>query len=283
MPEDPAAPVDRYAVFGNPIAHSKSPLIHSLFAQQTGQQLRYTAELAEPGSFDNSIRAFLKENGKGMNITVPFKEDAWRLADIHSERAEHAGAVNTLIKLADGKLKGDTTDGIGLVNDLVENKGVMLKDRDILIVGAGGAVRGVLEPILGHNPASLVIANRTAEKAVALADDFSGMGNIRGCGLDQVGDDAFDLVINGTAASLHGEVPPLPTTVFKPGASSYDMMYGAGDTAFMTWSKENGAEECFDGLGMLVEQAAESFYLWRGVRPETASVIVAVREELERT
>ena len=272
---------DRYAVFGNPIAHSKSPLIHSLFAEQTGQSLLYTAELAEPDEFDDRVRDFLDADGRGLNITVPFKEDAWRFADSRSARAERAGAVNTLIKQQDGAVLGDTTDGVGLVNDLTVNHGIELEGKDILIIGAGGAVRGVLEAILSHRPASLFIANRTASKAEQLAADFSDLGNISGGGLDDIGDASFDVVINGTSASLHGDLPPLPATIFRDGSCSYDMMYGADDTTFMRWSKDNGATTCLDGLGMLVEQAAESFYLWRGIRPETKVVIEAVRDQLK--
>ena len=275
------AQIDRYAVFGNPIAHSKSPLIHRLFARQTGQELEYTAIEARIGHFDPSVRAFLAGNGRGLNVTVPFKEDAWRFADTHSARAERAGAVNTLIKQEDGTVYGDTTDGVGLVTDLTVNHGITLADKDILVIGAGGAVRGVLEALLSHQPASLFIANRTASRASALAADFSDMGNISGGGLDDVAERRFDVIINGTSASLQGELPDLPATIFAPGACSYDMMYAADDTPFMTWSRDNGASRCFDGLGMLVEQAAESFYLWRGVRPETASVITAVRDQLK--
>ena len=273
--------IDRYAVFGNPIAHSKSPQIHTLFAKQCDQSLVYTAELAEIGQFDSAVRNFIHNNGKGLNITVPFKEDAWQLADEHSERAQRAGAVNTLMLQTDGSLFGDTTDGAGLVNDLVSNHGIELNQKDILIIGAGGAVRGVLEEILKHEPESLVITNRTKQKAVQLADDFAALGNISGCGLNEVDDRNFDIVINGTSASLQGDLPPLPGTIFKTGACSYDMMYAAQPTPFMQWSTENGAGQVFDGLGMLVEQAAESFYIWRGVKPETASVIDIIRKELK--
>jgi len=273
-------PIDRYAVFGNPVAHSKSPLIHRLFAEQTEQKLEYTAIEAGIGHFDSSVQAFLAANGRGLNVTVPFKQDAWRLADTHSARAERAGAVNTLIKQEDGTVYGDTTDGVGLVTDLTVNHGITLTGKDILVIGAGGAVRGVLEALLSHQPASLFIANRTASRATALADDFSDLGNISGGGLGDVAERHFDVIINGTSASLQGELPDLPATIFAPGACSYDMMYAAENTPFMTWSRDNGASQCFDGLGMLVEQAAESFYLWRGVRPETAGVITAVRGQL---
>jgi len=272
--------IDRYAVFGNPISHSKSPQIHSLFAEQTQQSLTYTAELAEPGQFKQAVSAFIKNNGKGLNITVPFKEDAWQIADEHSERAKRAGAVNTLIVQDNGNLYGDTTDGTGLVRDLTQNHQIPLKDKSVLIVGAGGAVRGVLEAILEQQPASLLIANRTTHKALQLAKDFSEFGTIKGCGLEDIKLEKFDVVINGTSASLHGDLPPIPETIFNSGASSYDMMYSAQATPFMQWSTQHGAKQVFDGLGMLVEQAAESFNLWRGVKPETQKVIQQIREEL---
>jgi shikimate dehydrogenase len=272
--------IDRYAVFGNPIAHSKSPQIHALFAQQTGQKIIYTAELAEIGQFDQAVKKFIENNGRGLNVTVPFKEDAWICASVRSDRAQRAGAVNTLKLQKDGRLYGDTTDGIGLVTDLLSNHQIQIKDKDVLIIGAGGAVRGVLEALLAEKPASLSIANRTRGKAIQLADDFQDLGNIKGYGLDELEDSCFDLVINGTSASLQGKLPPIPGSIFKPGSCSYDMMYSANDTPFMSWSKENGAEQVFDGLGMLVEQAAESFYLWRSIKPETATVINTVRFSL---
>lgn len=274
--------IDRYAVFGNPISHSKSPQIHTLFARQTGQSIRYTAELADIGQFDTAVARFIEHGGKGLNITVPFKEDAWRIAAQRSPRAERAGAVNTLVLQDSGDLYGDTTDGVGLVRDLTQNHDIRLRAKRILIIGAGGAVRGVLESLLEQQPASLLIANRTRDKAEQLASDFAGLGNIRGCGLDEIGDTGFDIVINGTSASLKGELPPLPPTLFNKSSCSYDMMYGAQPTAFMAWSKQQGAEKTFDGLGMLVEQAAESFYLWRGVRPETAVVIEQIRQQLSQ-
>ena len=272
--------IDRYAVFGNPIKHSKSPQIHTLFAEQTGQSLSYTAELAEIGQFDLAIKDFILNNGKGLNVTVPFKEDAWKCATKHSERALRAGAVNTLMVRQDGSLYGDTTDGIGLVRDLIQNHNIQIKDKAILLIGAGGAVRGVLEALLEQQPSSLLIANRTKQKAVQLAKDFSDLGQINGCGLDEINETSFDIVINGTSASLQGDIPPLPETIFKSNASSYDMMYAAQATPFMIWSKAHGATQIFDGLGMLVEQAAESFYIWRNVRPVTKPVIQHIRNLL---
>ncbi len=269
--------IDRYAVFGNPIAHSKSPQIHTLFAEQTGQSLIYTAELAEIGQFDQAVKNFIDNGGKGLNVTVPFKEDAWNCATQRSPRAQRAGAVNTLKLQDDGSLFGDTTDGIGLVRDLMQNHAVPIKNKSILLIGAGGAVRGVLQALLEQQPASLLIANRTKHKAVQLADDFSDLGRISGCGLDEINDAGFDIVINGTSPSLQGELPPIPESIFKTTTCSYDMMYSAQATPFMQWSSTHGAAQIFDGLGMLVEQAAESFYIWREVRPETAPVIKQLR------
>ncbi|MDT8282229.1 MAG: shikimate dehydrogenase [Gammaproteobacteria bacterium] len=272
--------IDRYAVFGNPIKHSKSPLIHQLFAKQTNQSVIYTAELAEIGQFPQAVKNFIQHNGKGLNVTVPFKEDAWQLATSRSKRAQRAGAVNTLKLLDDDGLFGDTTDGVGLVRDLMHNHQLTLKGKNILIIGAGGAVRGVLEALLEQQPASLLIANRTPSRARQLAQDFADLGNINSCSLDAIGDMAFDIIINGTSASLHEKLPPLPSTIFNAGSCSYDMMYAAQPTVFMQWSKDNGAAQVFDGLGMLVEQAAEAFYIWRGVRPETASVLSQIRDSL---
>lgn len=279
--------IDRYAVFGNPIAHSKSPQIHTLFAEQTKQTLSYTAELAEFGQFDSTVKKFIEDGGKGLNVTVPFKEDAWHCATTLSERAQRAGAVNTLKIELDGSISGETTDGIGLVCDLVTNHLIQIKNKDILIIGAGGAVRGVIEALLAEQPASLLITNRTKQKATQLADIFSDFGTVNGCGLDEINERDFDIVINGTSASLKGDLPSLPNSIFrnevKNNSCSYDMMYAAQDTPFMQWSNENGASQIFDGLGMLVEQAAESFFIWRGVRPETASVIQTIRQQLSRS
>ena len=262
---------------GNPIAHSKSPRIHTLFAEQTRQSLRYAAILVEAGNFDNAVAEFLQQGGRGLNITVPFKEAAWSLADSRSERAERAGAVNTLLLNADGKHRGDNTDGAGLVRDLLQNQGATLAGKRLLLVGAGGAARGVIEPLLAEKPQLLVIANRTAEKAVELARLFCDLGHTEGCGLDAVAGQSFDLIINATAASLSGAVPALPAEVVTANSWCYDMMYGDKPTTFMDWAGQLGAARCMDGLGMLVEQAAESFYLWRGVRPDTAPVIQALR------
>ncbi len=254
---------DRYAVFGNPIGHSRSPEIHTQFASQTGQSLTYTAELVELDKFNEAVSAFANNNGKGLNITVPFKQEAWHIATERSALAERAGAVNTLV-IKDETLFGDNTDGVGLVRDLINNHHVNIKNQHVLIVGAGGAVRGVIQPILELKPAELVIANRTVEKALQLAKDFSDLGNISGCGLDALEGRCFDIVINGTSASLQGDLPQLPDTIFSENACAYDMMYAADPTPFMQWAKQCKVHQIYDGLGMLVEQAAESFRLWRG-------------------
>jgi len=268
--------IDRYAVFGNPIEHSKSPFIHTRFAEQTGQQLIYTAELVEAGDFNQAVARFAENNGKGLNITVPFKQDAWQLATQRSQRAQRAGAVNTLLINGTGDYFGDNTDGIGLVRDLVNNHRLQLEGRTILIIGAGGAVRGVIEPLLACKPAALTIANRTREKALQLAKDFSDLGNIKACGLDEFGTSSYDIIINGTSASLSGELPALPAALITENTFCYDMMYATEPTPFMHWARQHGAKHVVDGKGMLVEQAAESFRLWRGCEPETASVIEAL-------
>ena len=274
--------IDDYAVMGNPISHSKSPSIHTLFAEQTQQSILYTAIHVDIGGFKQAVGNFAATGGKGLNITVPFKQEAWELVTERSERAERAGAVNT-IKLEDGKLFGDNTDGVGLVNDIMVNHSVELKNKNILLMGAGGAARGVLIPLLKQNPNSLFIANRTPDKAKDLADDFSDAGNISGGGYDAITELKFDVVINATAASLQGDLPPLPDTLLNESASCYDMMYSAKPTPFMMWATQHNADKVLDGLGMLVEQAAESFKIWRGVKPETQVVIKTLREELNKS
>jgi len=269
---------DDYAVMGNPIAHSKSPRIHRLFAEQTGEPVHYQAIQVDPGGFSQAVGNFDANGGKGLNITVPFKQEAWELVTERSERAERAGAVNT-IKFVDGKIFGDNTDGVGLVNDLLNHQ-IAIKDKRVLLMGAGGAARGVLAPLLAQQPAQLVIVNRTAERAEDLAEQFSDLGKLEGCGYDDIEGRQFDLVINATAASLQGELPPLPDSLLAAKACCYDMMYGAEPTTFMQWATQHGAGKVMDGLGMLVEQAAESFYIWRGVRPETKPVIAQLRKEM---
>ena len=271
--------VDRYAVMGNPIAHSKSPQIHQLFARQTNQSISYEAILVEKDRFGEAVADFLAAGGKGLNVTVPFKQEAWQLADESSSRARRAGAVNTLMARSDGTLFGDNTDGIGLVRDLTVNLAINLAGKRILMLGAGGAARGVLEPLLAEQPSALVIANRTAERAEELARVFADLGDLRGCGFPVLAGEKFDLVINATAAGLRGEVPDLPEGVIGPQTRCYDMVYGSTPTAFMQYARARGARCAFDGLGMLVEQAAESFRLWRGVSPRTAPVIELLRRQ----
>ncbi|MCK4744032.1 MAG: shikimate dehydrogenase [Sulfuriflexus sp.] len=270
---------DHYAVIGNPIAHSKSPRIHAAFASQTDQKLHYDKLLVEQGCLAQAINKFRSQNGKGLNITVPFKNDAFDLADSLTERAQLAGAVNTLVLNDDGTLHADNTDGIGLVRDLTHNHGFNLKGARILLLGAGGAVQGVLLPLLQQQPAEIVIANRTVSKAEALCEKFSSHGNLSASSFEALDGKLFDGIINGTAASLQGEVPPLPDNILNKEAWCYDMMYSSEPTAFVRWGKEHGAAHSVDGLGMLVEQAAESFTLWRNVRPETAPVINLLRED----
>ena len=270
---------DRYAVMGNPVAHSKSPRIHALFAHQFGHKIEYTAIQVDAGGFTQAVDQFRASGGQGLNITVPFKQEAFRLADHRSERAEIAQAVNTLKFETDGRLFGDNTDGAGLVHDLEKNLHVHLKDLRILVLGAGGAVRGVLQPLLHRHPALIVIANRTVATAKELAEEIAHYGKIEASSFEALKGKHFDLVINGTAASLKGEIPPLPENLFTRHALAYDMMYGDKARPFTDWALLHGADRAVDGLGMLVEQAAESYLIWRGVRPETKSVIEKLRME----
>ncbi|HEX2830412.1 MAG TPA: shikimate dehydrogenase [Burkholderiales bacterium] len=268
---------DRYAVIGNPVAHSKSPRIHAEFARQTGEDIAYEKLHAELAEFEAAVQRFGDEGGRGLNVTVPFKHRAHALASRSSVRAEQAGAVNTLAFGADG-IAGDNTDGVGLVRDLTVNLGCEIAGRRVLLVGAGGASFGVCGPLLDRQPACLVIANRTVEKAVALAQRFAGYypgADLIGIGYDALGGRAFDVVINATSAGLSGEMPALGKTVFARGALAYDMVYGRA-TPFLELAADAGARTA-DGLGMLVEQAAESFFVWRGVRPDTAPVIALLR------
>lgn len=271
---------DRYAVVGNPIAHSKSPRIHRLFAEQTAQDLSYEALLAPLEGFSAVVEEFRRTGGRGLNVTVPFKQEAWRLADQRGALAQRAGAANTLSFLADGQIRADNTDGVGLVRDLTVNHGLSIRGLRVLLLGAGGAVRGVLEPLLAERPGEVVIANRTAQRAVALAQDFADLGAVRGGGFEGLAGHRFDLIVNGTAAGLQGEVPPLPEDCLAGNAWCYDMVYGREPTAFVRWALARGAARALDGLGMLVEQAAESFCIWRGVRPDTGPVLAALRQDL---
>lgn len=269
---------DIYAVIGNPIAHSKSPEIHARFAAQTGQDIDYRRLLAPLDDFAGTVAAFIAAGGKGANVTVPFKLEAFALATRLTPRAQAAGAVNTL-KFDGDAILGDNTDGVGLVADIVRNAGVALAGRRILLLGAGGAARGVILPLLQQAPAELVIANRTAAKALALAQEFAAQGPILACDFADLAG-PFDIVINATAASLAAALPPIPARVFSPACFAYDMMYGKEPTVFMRFAAQHGAT-VRDGLGMLVEQAAESFLLWRGVRPATAPVLAQLRSQLQ--
>jgi shikimate dehydrogenase len=267
------APADRYAVFGNPVAHSKSPRIHALFAAQTGQDMSYDALLAPIDGFAKAVVAFIAAGGRGANITVPFKEDAFQLATELTERARAAGAVNTL-SFGQGAIRGDNTDGAGLVRDIVINLGFPIHDRRVLLLGAGGAARGVAPPLLGESPRALVIANRSEDKALRLAASFPGT---TGCGFAALSGQDFDLVINATSAGLTDSTLPIDDAVFAPGCLAYDMVYGR-QTPFMAQARAAGATAA-DGLGMLVEQAAEAFFVWRGIRPETGPVLSQLRQE----
>ena len=274
--------LERYAVMGNPIAHSKSPLIHTQFAQQTGQAMQYEALLVstQTGEFVQAVQAFQSAGGKGLNITLPFKHDAWRLADKRSERAQQAQAVNTLWFDEQGQRFGDNTDGIGLVRDLLNNHGCQIAGKRVLLLGAGGAIHGVLATLLATEPLQCVIANRTLSKAETLAASLSHLGQVIASAYTALAGQSFDLIINGTSASLQGQLPPLPTGLITSATWCYDMMYAWAPTPFMQWAQSQGAVKVIDGLGMLVEQAAEAFYLWRGIKPQTTEVIQQVRQQL---
>jgi len=270
---------DLYVVFGNPIAHSKSPAIHAAFARASTQDLIYEARLAAVDGFKQAISEFQAAGGKGANVTVPFKEEAYRLCTRLSERAARAGAVNTLV-FNGPEIFGDNTDGAGLVRDITHNLACPLAGQRILLLGAGGAARGVIAPLLATQPASLFIANRGAEKAKALAKGFSDIAPVNGGNFAETADKSFDIVINATSASLSGESLPLPPGLFATGSLAYDMMYGKGETPFMALTRQQGAARCADGLGMLIEQAAEAFFVWRGVRPATTAVLDDLRASL---
>ncbi|TDK64548.1 shikimate dehydrogenase [Sapientia aquatica] len=261
---------DRYVVLGNPIAHSKSPFLHTHFAQQTQQNLDYRPLLAPLDEFDTTVNGFIAQGGKGANVTLPFKLQAFALCTELTPRAKAAGAVNTLL-FKTGHIIGDNTDGCGLVNDIVHNAGVNLTGQRILLLGAGGAARGALLPLLECQPAQIVIANRTVARAEELATQFQPFGNVLASSFEAV-NGAFDLIINATSASINAEVPPVPASVFSPNCFAYDMMYGNQPTVFMQHAAAQGATTR-DGWGMLVEQAAEAFYLWRGVKPATDALL----------
>jgi shikimate dehydrogenase len=267
---------DLYAVIGNPIAQTKSPRIHAEFARQLGQDLRYEAILAPRDGFGAAVAAFRGAGGRGLNVTVPFKLEAFALATERTERAEQAGAVNTL-KFHCATILGDNTDGAGLVSDIQDRLRYAIRGTRVLVMGAGGAARGVVLPLLEQAPASIVIANRTVAKALALERQFAPFGKVEGGDYARLAGRQFDLVINATSASLAGELPPLPPGVFAPEALAYDMVYGNEPTRFLAYARDNGAAQFADGLGMLVAQAAESFLLWRDVRPDIGSVFEMLR------
>lgn len=271
--------MDTYAVFGNPISHSKSPQIHQQFAQQTGQSLEYIAIEAPKDAFADAVKAFFCSGGKGCNITVPFKEQAFQLADELTARAQTAGAVNTLLQKEDGRVLGDNTDGAGLVADLLRNH-VQLKQAKVLLVGAGGASRGVIKPLLDAEVGKIAIYNRTPQKAELLADAFAAHGNVEVVDPNRFEEQRFDLIINATSASLSGNLPSVPAVVVENALACYDMAYAEQDTAFVAWCKQLGVATSLDGVGMLVGQAAESFQLWRSVMPDVEPVIGWLRQSL---
>ena len=281
MPPFAAPDMDTYAVFGHPIAHSKSPYIHAAFARQTGQALLYTAIDAPREGFRDAVMQFRAQGGKGANVTVPFKEEAFRLATITFARARLAQAVNTL-RFDGAEIYGDNTDGAGLVQDLTANLGVVLAGSRILLLGAGGAARGAIPALLAQGPARLTIANRTPARAEDLAREFAALGPAAASAFGTLAPE-YDLVINATSASLAGDLPPLPEDLFKEGSLAYDMMYGSHDTPFMQYARQHGASRVQDGLGMLVEQAASAFELWRGIHPDTAPVLAELRASLQNS
>jgi shikimate dehydrogenase len=268
---------DKYCVFGNPVAHSKSPLIHAAFARQTGQDLEYRAIAAPLGGFAGAVETFVAEGGKGANVTAPFKQEAYRLATRRTRRAEQAGAVNTLL-FRDGEVVGDNTDGVGLLRDIAIRLNTPLRGRRVLLLGAGGAARGVAGPLLDEHPASLSIANRTLERARELAERFAALGPVAGCRYDELAGRVFDVVIDATSAGVAGAMPDLPAGIFAPGSLAYSMTYGPEDTPFCVFAHEQGAGAVSPGLGMLLEQAAESFFVWRGVHPDCVPVLALLRK-----
>ena len=270
--------MDNYLVFGNPIAQSKSPLIHQMFAEQTQQAITYTKSQPEEAEFKASVATFINNGGKGANVTAPFKEQAMQLCEHLTERANMAGAVNTL-SFRDGKVYGDNTDGIGLVNDL-KNHQVQLTNKSILLMGAGGAARGVILPLLAENPARIVIVNRTVEKAELLATRFNDE-KLSAIGYSETAETTFDVIINATSASLSANLPDLSPKCITEKTVCYDMVYGAELSLFLTWCAKHKARQVIDGLGMLVGQAAESFYIWRKVRPEQTQVLAKLRSQLQ--
>ena len=266
----------RYVLFGHPVSHSWSPFIHGMFARQFDHVVDYKLRDVSPTEFRHAVINFFVEGGGGANVTLPHKPAAAEIVNDLSARAERARAVNTIIRRSATELYGENTDGVGLVTDLTRNLGVTLSGGRLLILGAGGAVRGVLAPLLEQEPREIRIANRTPERAQRLREEFSDLGEISASNFDAVDDSPWDVIINATAASLAGEVPALPPNAVGPDTVCYDMAYGRGDTAFMRWATERGSTRAYKGWGMLVEQAAESYLLWHGMRPETRPVMDAL-------
>lgn len=273
--------IDTYAVMGNPIAHSKTPFIHKEFAKQTGKYLEYLTITPPLDGFAHAIRDFQQQGGKGLNIAGPFKQEAWRLVNRCSDRAQLAEAVTTILFENNGELFGDNTDGVSLIRDITHNHHYSLQGKKILILGAGGAAQGILAALLAETPEEIFIANRTPEKATALAQRFSKLGMVNGGGFDGLLNKPFDVIINASSASLKDELPPFADiikTIITAKTFCYDMAYGEKSTIFVRWAKDLGVEQCFDGLGMLAEHAAATFYLWHGIRPNTQPVIKMLRE-----
>lgn len=267
-----------FAVFGNPVKHSKSPRIHSLFANQTALDINYQAIEVPVDKFDKYVNSFSLQGGKGLNITVPFKEQAAQLCDQLSDRAALCGSVNTIRFDEQKNIVGDTTDGQGLINDLLNNHRIKIRNKKVLVLGAGGSVKAILEPLCRQQPAKIIIANRTVSRARELANKFNDDANVSARAYSELQGVSFDLIINGTSLSLKGEVPTVPKTVINNNTCCYDLMYSDHATVFMQWAKRHGAAKALDGLGMLVEQAAESFLIWHGVKPDTSEVIKVLRK-----
>jgi shikimate dehydrogenase len=269
---------DRYAVVGHPIEHSRSPVIHQLFAKQTEQNIVYQLIDAIPDELETAIRGFAAAGGKGMNVTVPHKQAAYELCNELGPEAKKARAVNTISFPAEGRIRGDNTDGIGFMRDLTETLEEPVEGRRVLVLGAGGAARGILQPLIEASPAALILANRTIERAQTMITEIDATESLSASTFEALNDEpAFDIVVNATSAGLRGEEPPFPSACVGPDTLCYDLAYSLKDTPFVVWSRANGAREAVQGWGMLVEQAAESFFIWRGVRPDTAPILEHMR------
>ena len=273
-----SAALDLYGLVGHPVGHSLSPFIHGMFARDTGQPMSYRLYDVSSEDFTEFVVGFFDKGGRGLNVTLPHKMAAVEVANELTARAAHATSINTLALREDGSILGDNTDGVGLVHDLCDNLGLVITNRRVLIIGAGGATRGVIAPLLGLSPEVIVIANRTPDRAVALAAAFAELGATHGVGFEDVGSEPFDLIINATSASLSGDMPPIPDGAIGHATVCYDMAYGRAATVFIDWARAHGCAQAVQGWGMLVEQAAESFRLWRGLRPATAEVLTALKE-----